>query len=250
MIIIKDRIALQKMRQAGLLLSQVMKVSASKVLVGASTLEIDMFIESEMRKRDLNPVCKGYCGYAYASCISLNDVVVHGVPSDKVVLKSGDFVKIDIAASYQGYCADMARYFFVGEVDKKVDRLAKTAKRALDTAIDMIAPGVSISEISSGIQKVVEDAGFGVVRVFAGHGLGKSLHEDPEVPNFEEPGHGPILREGMTIAIEPMITQGSYDVKIDSDGWTARTVDGGMAAHIEDTIAVTKSGAEVLTRPN
>lgn len=248
MIIIKNKLAIEKMRMAGKLLSQVFEKLSDIVVSGKNTLEIDTFIEKKIKSLGLRSECKGYAGYNYVSCISLNDVVVHGIPSRKIVLKSGDFVKIDIVASYKGYCADMARYFFVGQVSSLVKRLAMTAQRALDTAIDKAFPGRQLSEISVCIQQVVEAEGFGVVREFAGHGIGKDMHEDPEVPNFGEPGKGPILREGMTFAIEPMITERGYDVRVMADGWAVQTIDGGFAAHVEDTIVVMRDGAEILTR--
>jgi|SaaInlLV_10m_DNA_2_1039722.scaffolds.fasta_scaffold00131_9 methionyl aminopeptidase len=250
MIIIKNKIAVEKMKVAGALLAQVLSDVAEYVIPGKTTLEINDIIERKMIASDLHPVCKGYGGYSWATCISLNDVVVHGVPSAKVVLKSGDFVKIDVAGSYKKYCADMARYFFVGEVSPQIKKIAAVAQRALDGAIDIIVPGKRISDVSAVIQKEVERHGFGVVRKFAGHGIGKDLHEDPEIPNFNDPDAvlGPILREGMTLAIEPMITERSYEIRVMSDGWTAKTLDGGIAAHVEDTVLVTHDGAEVLTR--
>lgn len=248
MIKIKNKLALDKMREAGRFLCEIFKLVGEKVEIGVSTADLDAFIEKEMIKAGLVPVCKGYGGYSHATCISLNDVVIHGVPSDKIILKSGDFVKIDVAGSFKGYCADMTRYFFVGSVSPEVEKIASVAQRALDTAIDKIRPGVRLSDISVCIQNIVENNGYGIVRDFAGHGIGKNLHEDPQVPNFGESGGSPVLREGMTLAIEPMITQGDYKVKKMSDGWTIKTVDGGFAAHVEDTIAVVKGGAEVLTR--
>ncbi len=248
MIQVKNKGSLDKMRTAGKLLANIMGSVSDLVVPGVSTFEIDSKIEAMMRKNSLSPVCKGYGGYPYATCISLNDVVIHGVPSKKIVLKNGDFVKIDYAGAYKGYCADMARYFFVGKVDSSVEKLANVAQWALDAAIDKIKPGVRLREVSSCIQKIVEGEGFGVVRDFAGHGIGKRLHEDPQVPNYVDGGQGPILREGMTLAIEPMITQGDYEVKVLEDGWTVKTVDGGLAAHVEDTIAVVKDGVEILTR--
>jgi methionyl aminopeptidase len=178
----------------------------------------------------------------------VNDVVVHGVPSSKVVLKKGDLVKVDVVGSFNGYCADMARCFFVGEATVAAKKIAATARYALDKAIEIIKPGIHLSDISALIQKEVEKEGFGVVRNFAGHGIGKSLHEEPEIPNFGKKGNGPLLRSGMTLAIEPMITEFGYEVKIDSDGWTARTADGGLAGHVEDTILVTEKNAEILTK--
>lgn len=247
-IVIKNKVALGKMRTAGQKLAQIMQNIGEHVVIGATTLKIDSFIEKNMLKAGLVAVCKGYGGYQYATCISLNDTVIHGVPSQKVVLKSGDFVKIDVAGAYKGYCADMTRYFFVGSVSPLVKRMASVAQRALDAAIDEIAPGKRILDVSTRIQKEVESAGFGVVRAFAGHGIGKNLHEEPQVPNYAESGPGPMLREGMTLAIEPMITEKDYAVKTMDDGWTVKTIDGGLAAHVEDTVAVTKNGAEVLTR--
>lgn len=245
---IKNKIAIEKMRNAGQLLASIMQTVKEKVVEGVTTLDLDTFIDGKMREEGLKAVCKGYAGYRHATCISVNDVIVHGIPSKEVILKSGDFVKIDVVGSYKDYCADMARYFFVGEPSPVALRMAAVAQDSLDKAIAAVKPGVRLSDISALIQQIVEKDGFGVVRDFAGHGIGKSIHEDPQVPNYGAPGRGPVLVEGMTFAIEPMITQGSYKTKIMPDGWTAKTVDGGLAAHVEDTIVVTKDGAEILTR--
>lgn len=247
-ITIKNKAAIEKMRVAGHALALVMASIGDHVKVGKNTLDLDQIIEEKMRAGGLKPECKGYGTYKHATCISVNDVVVHGIPSKEIILKSGDFVKIDVVGSYKGYCADMARYFFVGEVNPKAAMLAQVAQTALDNAIKRITPGIRLSDVSACIQQEVEKAGFGVVRYFAGHGIGKSMHEAPDVPNYGKPGQGPILQEGMTLAIEPMITEGSYDIHILEDGWTAKTVDGGLAAHVEDTVVVTKNGAEILTR--
>ena len=247
-ILIKNKASIEKMRIAGHTLARIMGLMSGYISPGVSTGELDQIIEQKMRAEGLNPECKGYGTYKHATCISINDTIVHGVPSKEMILKSGDFVKIDVVGSYKGYCADMARGFFVGEVNPTAARLASVAQKALDNAIKKIAPGVRLSDISACIQQEVESAGFGVVRYFAGHGIGKSMHEAPDFPNYGKPGQGPILREGMTFAIEPMITEGSYDVHILADGWTAKTVDGGLAAHVEDTVVVTKNGAEILTR--
>ena len=248
-IIVKNKLAKGRMRIAGKLLASVMNEITQQVVEGTSTLALDAAIEASMREKQLIPECKGYGSYEYASCISLNDVIVHGVPSKEVILKSGDFVKIDIVGSYKGYCADMARYFFVGKASQVAKKLADVAQQALDVAISKVAPGVFLSDISATVQAIVEDAGFSVIRDFAGHGIGKSIHEEPEIPNYGKPGEGPILREGMTLAIEPMIAEKHYAVKIMPDGWTAKTQDGGLAAHVEDTLLVTSDGVEILTRP-
>lgn len=247
-IIIKDKVAIAKMREAGRLLALVMETITSDILEGKSTWEIDALIEQKMLAMGLKTPCKGFAGYKHATCISVNDVVVHGVPSKETVLKSGDFVTIDIVGSFKGYCADMARCFFIGEVSPVARKLAAVAQQSLDEAISLIKPGLRLSTISATIQQVVEKNGFGVIRDFVGHGIGKTFHEAPEVPNFGEPGTGPILREGMTLAIEPMIVEHDYHVTKLSDGWTVKTADGGLAAHVEDTVLVTADGFEILTR--
>jgi len=247
-IVIKNKSAIDKMRAAGHNLAIIMQDVKAIVKEGVTTLEIDSFIEDKIRKFEMIPECKGYAGYKYATCISLNDTVIHGVPSNKIVLKSGDFVKIDVVASYKGYCADLTRFFFIGTVTPEIKHIAQTAQFALDSAIKLAVEGTHLSDISSCIQEIVEKEGFGVVRKFAGHGIGRNLHEDPEIPNFGKPGLGPVLRSGMTLAIEPMITQRSFDIKVMDDGWTTKTVDGGIAAHVEDTILVTTGSPEILTR--
>ena len=248
MIIIKNKASIEKMRTAGKLLAGVMASVRPLIRPGVTTLQINDAVEQSMLEAGLKPECKGYAGYRHATCISVNDVIVHGVPSDEVVLQDGDLVKVDVVGSYRGYCADMARSFFVGSVDPETERLQQVAQRALDAALDEAMCGLPLSDISSRIQRTVENEGFSVVRQFVGHGIGKSMHEAPEVPNFGSPGRGPVLREGMTLAIEPMIAQNGPEVRIMPDGWTARTADGGLAAHVEDTILISKDGPEVLTR--
>ncbi|MFA5075601.1 MAG: type I methionyl aminopeptidase [Candidatus Babeliales bacterium] len=248
MIKIKNKISIERMQTAGRLLSQILQDVKELIVPGINTLQIDNFIEKRMLSLGLKPVCKGYAGYQHATCISLNDVIVHGIPSDKIILKSGDFVKIDVAGSYKNYCADIARYFFVGQVDENVKKIAFVAQKALDCAIEKAVVGNHLSDISACVQQVVEAADFGVVRDFAGHGIGKNMHEQPDIPNFGTAGQGPVLQEGMTFAIEPMITQGNYSVKIMQDGWTAKTLDGGLAAHVEDTILITNNGPQIFTR--
>ncbi len=248
-IVIKNKIAIDHMRVAGSLLAQVMNFTGTIVKEGISTFDLDCLIEEEMKRLGMKPECKGYAGYRNATCISVNDGVVHGVPSKEVILKSGDFVKIDIVGSIKGYCSDMARGFFIGEPTSIALKLYDTAKRALDAGIRQAIAGNRLHDISAAVQKEVEKDGFGIVKCFSGHGIGRSLHEAPDVPNFGEKGTGPILLEGMTLAIEPMITEGDSEIKVMQDGWTARTVDGSLAAHIEDTVLITKNGAQILTRP-
>ncbi len=248
-ILIKNKIAIDRMRAAGALLAEVVTYITPFIVEGVSTLELDALMEAEMKRVGLKPECKGYAGYQHATCISINDVIVHGVPCKEDILKSGDFVKIDIVGSFKDYCADMARSFFIGEVSSIVKQLAFTAQRALDAGIAQAVAGKRLHDISATIQQEVEKDGFGIVKHFAGHGIGKSLHEAPDVPNYGKFGTGPVLLEGMTLAIEPMITQHSPAVRIMNDGWTAKTVDGGLAAHVEDTVLITRNGAQILTRP-
>jgi methionyl aminopeptidase len=251
MIIIKNKRSIEYMRQAGHALARIFKEfeSLDMLKAGLSTHAVDAWFEKQMRSNGLHPECKGYAGYKHATCISVNDVVVHGVPSEKLILSEGDKVSIDVVGSFKGYCADMARSYIVGNSSAGVAfELIKTAQAALDKGISKIAPGVLLAEVVYEIQTTVEAQGFGVVRRFAGHGIGRSLHEEPDVPNYVEGTDEIVLREGMTFAIEPMITEGNYDVKIMSDGWTAKTVDGKLAAHVEDTVVVTATGYEILTR--
>lgn len=249
MITIKNKSSLAKMEEAGRLLSEIFGELVSILRPGVSTLEIDTWIERQLRSKGLAPRSKGYLGYRHASCVSVNDAVIHGVPSSKLILKSGDLVTVDVVASWKGYCADMARSFFVGTVSGKVKEFVAVAQSALDIGIDKARSGNRLSDISAAVQKEVEHYGFGVVRDFAGHGIGKNVHEEPEVPNFGKPGTGPVLRPGMVVAIEPMITMGSYKVDVMDDGWTVTTRDKSLAAHVEDTVVVTNGEPKVLTRP-
>ena len=250
MIHIKNKISIQKMAQAGVLLSEILESVSHLIQPGVSTAEIDAWIEKQLHAKNLVSSTKGYMGYRHVCCISINDEVVHGVPHAAVLLRVGDLVKIDICASWNGYCADMARSFFVGEPSEQAKKLVEVAKQALDKGIEKARVGNRLSDISWAIQQEVEKHGFGVVRDFAGHGIGKQMHEEPEILNYGKPGRGPILCEGMTLAIEPMITFGDYKVYITNDGWTVKTVDKSLSAHVEDTIVITKSAPIVLTRKN
>jgi methionyl aminopeptidase len=248
MITIKDDKAIEKMSEAGRRLAMLFKELDTVVVSGKTTLEIDGFIDQFLVANGLVSKTKGYKGYKHASCISINDELVHGVPSNKKIVTSGDMVKVDICASWQGYCADMARIFFADTVSLQVQKLADVAQKALDAGIAQALPGNHLSDISARIQFEIEKCGFAVVRDFAGHGIGKNMHEDPEILNYGKPGKGPVLKPGMTFAIEPMITEKSYKVYVTNDGWTAKTVDGSLAGHVEDTILVTDDVPRILTR--
>lgn len=248
MITIKNRVAFEKMTQAGQLLAQLFNELSVVIIAGKSTLDIEKIIAEYLNKHGLLSQSHGYRGYKHVSCISINDEVVHGIPSDATILTDGDLVKVDVCAAYKGYCADMARCFFVGKPHQEAVRLVRAAETALDYAIEKVQSGNRLSDISAAIQSHVESEGFGVVRDFAGHGIGKRMHEEPEIVNYGVPGKGPILRHGMSFAIEPMITLGDYEVYIADDGWTAKTKDKSLAAHVEDTVLVTDDGPRVITR--
>lgn len=248
MIVIKNKVAVRKMEEAGRLLALLFQELADKVVAGVSTYALDELIGLLLKKYGLQSRTKGYMGYGYVSCISINDEVVHGIPHKERVLVSGDIVTIDICASWNGYCADMARTFLIGAVSQEARRLVAVAYQALEKGIEKMRVGNHLSDISAAIQQEVEHHGFGVVRDFAGHGIGRMMHEDPEILNYGEPHQGPVLRAGMTFALEPMITLHDYKVKVADDGWTVRTLDKGLAAHVEDTVLVTEAEPRVLTR--
>jgi methionyl aminopeptidase len=250
MITIKNKVVIRKMEQAGQLLLEIFDELAAVIRPGMSTLELDQWIEQQQVKRELVSQSKGYKGYRHVSCISVNDEVVHGVPRAGTIIKMGDLVKVDVCVAWRGYCADMARGFFVGPATPQAIKLIETAQRALDKGIEQAVPGKRLSDISAAIQAAVEAEGFGIVRDFAGHGIGKRMHEEPEILNYGQPGKGPVLRAGMTFALEPMITMGKHGVYITEDGWTVKTEDKSLAAHVEDTIVITESGPRILTRKN
>lgn len=250
MITIKNKISVAKMEKAGLLLQEVFNEISSFVKEGVSTLDIDTKIAQLLKEKNLTSKSLGYRGYKHVSCISVNDVVVHGIPTASQILRDGDLVKVDICASHGGYCADMARAYFIGQPNPEAQKLVAVAESALRKGIDMARAGNRLGDISAAIQAEVERYGFGVVRDFAGHGIGKQMHEDPEVLNYGKPGQGLLLQPGMTFAIEPMITQGNYKVYVTEDGWTVKTSDKSLAAHVEDTIAITHDEPKVLTRSN
>lgn len=248
MITIKNKTSIQKMHHAGQLLAKIFDLLATHIHEGMSTLELDLWIEQQLKKEQLVSECKGYCGYKHVSCISVNDEVVHGVPHKDKIIKNGDLIKVDVCASRNGYCADMARCFFIGTLPHSVKSFVEVAYASLNKGIEQARAGNRLSDISAAIQQEVERHGYGVVRDFAGHGIGKKMHESPEILNYGNPGHGPVLRPGMAFALEPMITMGNFRVYVMDDGWTVKTVDKSLAAHVEDTIVVTEHEPFILTR--
>ena len=236
------------MRQAGVILADVTDHLRSFVHGGMSTLEIDEEVEAFIVRRGATPAFKGYRGFPATVCISINEEIVHGIPSPHRRIKDGDIVGLDLGCIVDGYYADCAFTLPVGDVPPSVQQLLDVTRESLDLAIAQCTPGKRLSDVSHAVQRHVEAHGFSVVRAFVGHGIGRALHEEPQVPNFGEPGRGPQLRPGMVLAIEPMVTMGTYEVRILDDGWTAVTRDGSLAAHFEHTVAVTEQGPDVLTR--
>mgnify|MGYP001035307371 CR=1 FL=1 len=234
-------------RESGRMLATVLAKVEAMLAIGMTGLEIDAMAQATLREMGSTPAFLGYQGFPNAICISVNDAVVHGIPND-TPFKDGDIIGFDFGVIYNGMVTDAARTFVVGNSTTKLDQLMKTTKRSLDDAINQVKDGCKIGDISAAAQAPIDVGGYGNVRDLVGHGVGHNVHEEPEVPNYGVAGTGPILKAGMTIAIEPMVTLGDYKVVVDPDGWTIRTRDGSLAAHFEDTILVTEDGAEILTR--
>lgn len=249
MIIIKTSNELTKMRKAGLITGGALVAAQKAIHPGMSTLELDKVIKNYIISHGAKPSFLGYNGFPASACISVNDTVIHGIPTSGEKLKDGDIVSVDVGAYIDGYHGDSAKTFAVGEISQEAKALMASTEESLYVAINMAKPGVRIGDISAAIQEYNEKRGFSVVREFVGHGVGANLHEDPEVPNFGRAGHGPRLMPGMVIAIEPMINAGRPHIKILNDGWTVKTADKSLSAHFEHTIAITSSGAIILTQP-
>jgi len=247
-IVLKSPREIEVMRRAGVILADVMDRLRTVVKAGMSTLEIDEEVEAFIEKRGATPAFKGYRGFPATVCVSINDEVVHGIPSAHRRLKEGDIVGLDLGCVVDGYYADCAFTMPIGDIPPAVQRLLDVTRESLYLAIEQCRPGRRLGDVSHAVQRHVESHGFAIVRAFVGHGIGRALHEEPQVPNFGDPGRGPVLRAGMVLAIEPMVTMGSGDVRVLDDGWTAVTRDGSLAAHFEHTIAVTEDGPDVLTR--
>lgn len=235
------------MRDAGRIVAEILALLCERVSPGVVTADLDAFAEREVLKRKAKPAFKGYAGFPCSICVSPNEKVVHGF-ADKIPLCAGDILSIDFGVLYKGYYGDAAVTVPVGAVDAEKQRLIENTKLCLQRAIEVAQPGLRLSDISHAVQACAESAGFSVVRDFVGHGIGRQLHESPQIPNFGLPGQGPRLKPGMTLAIEPMINAGRAEVKILSDGWTAVTIDGRPSAHFEHTIAVTDDGPVILTQ--
>ncbi len=249
MIVLKTSNELSLMKEACVLSAQALQIAGQAVRPGVSTWEIDKIAHDFIVKHGGTPSFLGYSGYPATACISVNHQVIHGIPSKQVILKEGDIVSIDLGAQLHGYHGDNAATFAVGAVSPEAQRLMDITREALYKGIDAAVSGGRIGDISAAVQQHAEGAGFSVVRQFVGHGVGKKLHEEPEVPNFGTAGRGVRLIPGMTLAIEPMINMGTPGVRTLQDGWTVETADGALSAHFEHTIAITSNGPVILTKP-
>jgi methionyl aminopeptidase len=249
MIICKSPAELEKMHNAGLIVWQVLNGLREMIQPGLSTMDLERVAEQRTRESGGRAAFKGYNGYPCVLCTSINQEVVHGIPSATRKLREGDIVSLDFGIELDGYFGDAAVTVPVGKVPPEIDKLLRVTREALDRAIAQARLGNRLSDISYAVQSWVEPHGFSVVRDLVGHGIGTRMHEDLQLPNYGEPGHGPRLQEGMTLAIEPMVTTGGPDVRTLADHWTAVTTDGSYAAHFEHTVAVTSNGPWILTRP-
>jgi methionyl aminopeptidase len=248
MVVLKSTNEIERMRRAGRVVREVLELVRSLVKPGATTLDLERAAEARLAELGAKPAFKGYHGFPCVLCTSVNSEVVHGIPSPKRVLREGDIVSVDCGAVLDGYYGDAAITVPVGEkIDPKTARLVEVTEKSLHSAIAAVKPGATLGDVGAAVQRVVEAEGFSVVRDFVGHGIGVHMHEDPQVPNFGEPGRGMKLKPGMVLAIEPMVNAGKADVQVLGDGWTAVTGDGSMSAHFEHTVAVTATGARVLT---
>lgn len=246
MIVLKSKREIEKMHRAGKLLASVHKEIAKMIRPGITTWEIEEFVDDYLRKHGAISEQKGYKGYQYATCASINDEICHGFPRKKP-LKEGDIVTIDMVVNLDGALADSAWTYAVGKISDEDKRLMEVTKKALYIGIEQAVIGNRIGDIGHAIQQYVEGEGFSVVRDFIGHGIGSTIHEKPDVPHFGLPGKGPRIKEGMVFTIEPMVNAGTYHLKMDGNGWTARTLDGKNSAQFEHTIAITKDGPLILT---
>lgn len=249
MVILKQPDEIERARASNRIVAEVLSVLREKVKPGVTTFELDQIAETIVEKRGARPAFKGYRGYPYALCASVNEEVVHGMPSKRVLVE-GDIIGLDFGVYHQGFYGDSAITLPVGRVSGKAARLMEITERSLQAAILQACPGNRLGDISAAVQQTVEAAGYSVVRDFVGHGIGRDMHEDPQIPNFGKTGRGIELKAGMILAIEPMVNEGGYRVNILSDGWTVVTQDGSLSAHFEHSVAITENGPDILSRLN
>ena len=247
MIIVKSAREIELMKEAGQLVAKVFETVEPHIKPGVSTYEINRIAEDVIYAAGGTCPCKGYYDYPAGTCVSVNDTLIHGIPSKKIILREGDIVSLDVVANLNGYCADATRTFLVGTCRESVRKILDVCQKAFCEGVKAAKPGNHVGDISASIQKYVESNGYNVARDFTGHGIGKGMHEDPSVPNFGIAGTGPLLRPGMALAIEPMILEGKKETRILGDGWTVKSKDGKLTCHYENTIIITEEGNEIIT---
>ncbi len=246
MIVIKSRAEIEIMRESGKVTAEILANLGKIIVPGITTKEIDAYVEGEILRNKMIPAFKGYNGYPASACVSINQEIVHGIPSQRIV-GEGDIVSIDVGCVSRGYFSDAARTYPAGKVSEAAKKLIDTTEASFFEGLKFCKVGYRLSDISAAIQKRAEADGFSLVRDFVGHGIGRAMHEEPQIPNYGPPGRGPRLAIGMVFAIEPMVNQGTYEIRVLEDNWTAVTLDGKLSAHYENTVAITDGEPEVLT---
>ena len=247
MVIVKSPREIALMKEAGRVVGLVFKTLQEKIHPGMSTLDIDEIVEKTMLDNDCTPAEKGYYGYPASACVSVNDTLIHGIPSKNIIIKEGDIVSVDIVANYHGYMADACRTYKVGTVSERAERLVRITKEAFYEALKYVKVDGYIGDISHAVQEYVEKHGYNVTRDYTGHGIGSHMHEDPSIPNFGKAGTGTRIVPNIALCIEPMVLEGRKDTRVLSDGWTVKAKDGKLTAHYENTVIVTESGYEIIT---
>ena len=247
MIFVKSEKEIDLIRESCKIVKETLEFVGSKIKAGMSTKEVDELVERYIRASGANPSCLGYGGFPASACVSVNEMVVHGIPDHDTILKDGDIVSVDVVADKNGYHGDACRTFCIGKVSEDVKKLVKVTEECFFQGIEGLQAGTPLYDIGARVQRYAESHGYGVVRSYSGHGIGREMHEDPSVPNYGRPGTGVRLRAGTVLCIEPMITMGSWRTKVLADGWGAVTVDGKPAAHYENTVVVREDGVEILT---
>jgi methionyl aminopeptidase len=248
MIIYKSAEEIDKMRRAGRVVAGTIDRVVAAVRPGIATADLDAVAEAYIDEQGAIPSFKGYKGFPASICVSINDEVVHGIPSPKRVLAEGDILSLDFGAIWEGFHSDSALTMFVGDPPTaEAEKLVRVTEEALEAGISQIVAGARLSDVGAAVQQVAEGAGFSVVREYVGHGIGRNMHEDPQIPNYGEPGRGPLIKPGLVVAVEPMVNIGGWETRVLADDWTVVTEDGSLSAHFEHTIAVTEDGREVLT---
>jgi len=247
MIIIKSQQEIDIMRESGKVTAYILSELKNLIRPGISTKDIDDFVEATILKYRMIPSFKGYNGYPASACVSVNEEVVHGIPSPKKILREGDIVSVDVGTTYKGYVSDAARTYPVGKIGEEAQRLITVTEQSFFEGLKFCRAGFRLSDISAAIQQKVESEGFSVIRDFVGHGIGRAMHEEPQIPNYGKPGRGPRLVPGMVFAIEPMVNQGDYEVRVLENNWTVVTVDGKLSAHYENTVVITDGEPDLLT---